>query len=150
MSITKDELLQGRNETFKDEYTDAIDDNIDNLLVAINKVRAAYGKPMRVTSGWRPASINGMIKGAAPKSNHIIGCAVDIYDGNGELMKWCLQNLQVIADAGLYLEDFRWTVNWTHFQTVKSKSGKRIFVPSSALPIAPTRWDGKYDSKFDY
>lgn len=148
--ITKDELLQGRNETFKDEYTDAIDDNIDNLLVAINKIRTAYGKPMRVTSGWRPASINGMIKGAAPKSNHIIGCAVDISDGNGELMKWCLQNLQVIADAGLYLEDFRWTPTWTHFQTVKPKSGKRIFVPSSALPLAPTRWDGKYDSKFDY
>jgi len=147
--ITKEELTEGRDISFKDEYTDQIDDNLDDLLVRINKIRNAYSKPMRVSSGWRPASINGMIKGAAPKSNHIIGCAVDIFDGSGELMKWCLANLDVIADAGLYLEDFRWTPNWIHFQSIRPKSGKRLFIPSSALALAPTKWDGQYPSKYD-
>jgi len=147
--ITKDELLQGRDEDYKDEYTDAISDNLDDLLIRINKVRAAYGKPMQVSSGWRPASINGMIKGAAPKSNHITGHAVDIRDGSGTLRDWCLNNLDTITKAGLYLEDFRYTNGWVHFQSVRPKSGKRIFVPSASLPPHPDAWNGKYDSKFD-
>lgn len=93
--------------------------------------------------------MNSMVKGASPKSNHIIGCAVDISDGSGDLMRWCLANLDVVADAGLYMEDFRWTPTWCHFQSSKPKSGKRIFVPSDALPLAPNRWDGKYDKKWD-
>jgi hypothetical protein len=147
--ITKDELLQGRDETFKDEYTDAISDNLDILLQKINVIRAAYAKPMRVTSGWRPASINGMIKGAAPKSNHMIGCAVDISDSTGALWQWCLDNLDLLKATGLYLEDRRWTPTWIHFQTVRPNSKKRIFRPSEALPTAPNLWDGKYNSKYD-
>ena len=147
--ISKDELLQGRDETFKDEYTQQISDNLDDLLEAMNKVRAAYGKPMKVTSGWRPASINGMVKGAAPKSNHMVGLACDIFDGNGDLMRWVLNNLKMMSDLGLYLEDFRWTPNWVHFQCVPPKSRKRIFVPSEALALAPTKWDGHYDTKWD-
>ena len=73
--ISKSELLAGRDVTFAAEYTDQISDNLDILLQKINVVRTAYGKPMKVTSGWRPASINGMIKGAAPRSNHTIGAA---------------------------------------------------------------------------
>jgi hypothetical protein len=147
--ISKDELLQGRDETFKDEYTEQISDNLDSLLVKMNKVREAYGKPMKISSGWRPASINGMIKGAAPRSNHMTGDACDVFDGNGAVMKWCLDNLKLLTDLGLYLEDFRYTPNWVHFQQIRPKSGKRIFIPSEALPPAPDKWDRKYDSKYD-
>jgi hypothetical protein len=147
--ITKEELLQGRDEMFKDEYTEQISDNLDELLVRINKIRAAYGKPMRCSSGWRPASINGMVKGASQNSNHIIGAAVDISDGSGDLMRWCLANLKIIADAGLYMEDFRYTPTWVHFSYIKPKSGKRIFIPSAALPPAPNRWNGAYDKAYD-
>lgn len=148
MSITKDELLQGREDTFKDEYTDGIDGNIDRLLVAINVVREAYGKPMKVTSGWRPPSMNHMVKGAAPKSNHMIGLAVDISDGSGDVMRFVLANLELMTKLGFYFENWNWTPTWCHFQLVKPTSGKRIFVPSQSLPLAQ-RWDGKYDSKWD-
>ncbi|MEZ0209241.1 MAG: D-Ala-D-Ala carboxypeptidase family metallohydrolase [Candidatus Paceibacterota bacterium] len=147
--ITKDELLAGRDETFKDEYTQQISDNLDVLLQKINVIRSAYGKPMKVTSGWRPASINGMIKGAAPKSNHITGHAVDIFDSSGALWNWCLQNLDLLKATGLYLEDRRWTPTWVHFQTIRPSSKKRIFIPSSALPLAPNAWEGKYNSTYD-
>ena len=147
--ISKSELLQGRDKSFSDEFTPAISDNLDILLQKINVIRAAYGKPMTVNSGWRPASINGMIPNAAPKSNHTTGMAVDIADKDGALMNWCLANLDLLTATGLYLEDFRYTPTWCHFQCVAPKSKKRIFVPSEALPPAPTRWNGRYDSKWD-
>ena len=147
--LTKAELLQGRDKTFADEYTEQISENLDVLLQKMNVVRSAYGKPMKVSSGWRPTSINGMIKGASPKSNHMIGCAVDISDPDGALMDWCLQNLDLLKALELHLEDFRYTPTWVHFQTVQPKSKKRIFIPSEALPPAPNRWSGKYNSKYD-
>src|SRR5574343_1742626 len=120
--ISKQELLQGRDKTFASEYTQEISDNLDTLLVKLNVIRAAYGKPMVVTSGFRPASINGMIKGAAPKSNHMIGCAADFNDTDGSLFFWCLNNLQLLKDHGFYLLDPRWTRSknggWLHMQSV--------------------------------
>ncbi len=147
--ITKDEYYAGRYETYKDDLTEQIDDNVDDLLARVNQVRTAYGKPMTVSSGWRPATINSMVKGAAPKSNHIIGCAIDIADYDGKLWAWCMDNLALITKAGLYLEDKRWTKTWVHFQSVQPASGKRIFAPNSSLPPNPTIWDAKYDSKYD-
>lgn len=148
--ISKSEILQGRDKLFPDEYTQAISDNLDVLLQKINVIRAAYGKPMRVTSGWRPASINGMIKNAALKSNHMIGCAVDVADPKGELRDWCLQNLDLMKATGLYLEDFRYTKGWVHFGSLPPKSKRRIFVPKDGLPPNPEWWPNhKYDSKYD-
>ena len=148
--ITKSELLQGRDKTFSSEYTDRISDNLDILVEKINVVRSAYGKPMRVNSGWRPASINGSIKGAAPNSNHTLGAAVDVSDPKGELRDWCLANLDVVAAAGLYLEDFRYTKGWVHFSFLPPGSKRRIFVPNKGLPPNP-EWCPvhKYDTKWD-
>lgn len=146
--ITKDELLMGRDETFKDQYTQQISDNIDHLLDVMNIVRAEYGRPMRVTSGWRPATVNKSTAGAAPNSAHMTGEAVDISDGSGALRLWVLDNLELLTDLGLFMEDFNWTPNWVHFGIRKPGSGKRIFVPQKGLPPVNV-WDGRYDSKYD-
>lgn len=147
--ITKDEILQGRDKTFPQDYTTQISDNIDFLLDLVNIVRTEYGKPMYVASGFRPASMNAMVKGAAPKSNHIIGLAVDFKDPKGELKEWVLNNLELMQDLGLFIEDFRWTKNWVHMQAVKPGSGKRIFIPAKGLPPHPEQFDGNYDSRFN-
>jgi len=147
--ITKAELLMGRDKTHADEYTQEISDNLDILLEKINKIRAAYGKPMTVNSGWRPAGINAATPGAAKMSKHCLGLAVDIADYSGELFAWCLDNLQLLQDLDLYLEDKRWTKTWTHLGIGAPKSGKRIFVPSADRASDPDAWDGKYDSKYD-
>lgn len=147
--ISKAELLDGRDKQYAKDYTQEISDNLDLLLVVINQVRAAYGKPMTVSSGWRPPSINAATPGAAKKSTHMVGNAVDIKDPDGSLMKWVLANLDLMQKLGIYLEDFRWTPDWVHFQRVPPASGKRIFVPSTAPAKAPKRWDGKYDAKYD-
>lgn len=119
--------------------------NLPILLERINKVRQAYGKPMIVTSGIRSEADQKRINPSAPKSNHLKALACDISDPNGDLFRWLLQNLDKMKEWGLYLEDFRYTPTWVHFQAIAPASGKRIFVPSSAPAPAPTRWDGKYD-----
>lgn len=153
MAITKDELLMGRDKSYPKEYTKEISDNLDRLLAAMNQVRAAYGSPMKVTSGWRPAAINGAIPNAAKRSNHMMGLAVDISDRDGKLRQWVLDNLALMQKLGIYVEDFRWTATWVHFQVIPTRSGKRIFLPyadTAKNPMtAPNSWDGKYDSKYD-
>lgn len=147
--LTKDELLKGRDKQYPMDYTQIISDNLDRLLVPMNKARDAYGHPMVVNSGWRPPAINAATPGAAAHSKHMVGLAVDIADPNGDVRRWVLANLDLMQELCLYFEDWKWTPGWTHFQLGGPASGKRIFVPSTAAPTAPTAWDGKYDEKYD-
>lgn len=147
--IAKSELLMGRDVTYASEYTQDISDNLDKLLIPMNQIRAAYGQPMIVNSGWRPPEVNASTPGAATHSKHMEGLACDISDKDGVLMAWVLANLSMMQQLGIYHEDFRWTPDWVHFQLGAPASGHRIFVPSAARPSAPDRWDGNYDHSFD-
>ena len=113
--------------------TPEIDANLSVLLDRINVVRAVYGIPMTVTSGLRSqAQQDALIaagKSNAPKSHHLTGEACDIADADGALWRWCMVNMQVLIDTGLWLEDKSATPTWVHFQIVPPKSGKRIFIP---------------------
>ena len=147
--ISKQELLQGRDIQYSSDYTQEISDNLDKLLIPLNQVRAAYGKPMTVNSGWRPPSINTSTPGAAKKSKHMSGLAADIADPNGEVWAWVMQNLCLLKSLGIHMEDKRWTPTWVHFQLGGPASGKRIFIPDTSRAKAPDAWDGKYDSSYD-
>jgi uncharacterized protein YcbK (DUF882 family) len=103
--------------------------NLDKLLTIMNKVRAAYNKPMVVTSGLRSEADQKRINPKAPKSNHIRGLACDVSDPHGELWAWCMLNMKLMEDLGIYFEDKNSTPTWVHFQIVPPKSGKRIFKP---------------------
>lgn len=148
VGITKEELLKGRDKQYPEEYTKEISDNLDVLLIALNKIREVYGKKMSVSSGWRPLAINNVTKGAASHSKHTLGLAADIVDADGSIMKWVLNNLQLMKDLDIYIENFNYTIGWVHFGLGAPSSGHRIFVPSMDKP-ASTRWDGKYSSEFD-
>lgn len=149
MSISKDELLKGRDQQYPNDYTQEISDNLNKFLIPINKIRDAWGKPMIVNSGWRPPAINAATPGAAAHSKHEIGLAADISDPDGSLWMWVLENLQLMKDLDIFMEDKRWTPGWTHFGLGQPASGHRIFVPSSNPPEAPDSWDGQYDHSFD-
>lgn len=109
------------------------------LLERINKVRAAYGKSMTPSSGYRSMEDHLRIykeKGITDfskipmKSKHLFGQAVDIADPKQELQKWCKANEKMLNDIGLWLEDFSATKNWVHFQMVPYgswKPGKSIY-----------------------
>lgn len=133
--ITMDELLS--NQVLLGELEPDIQKNLNELLIKINQIRTSWGKPMKVTSGFRTMKKHLEIyakKGTDPahipmKSNHLYGKAVDISDPNKELQKWCLANEPLLASVGLWMEDFSVTVNWCHFQINPPPSGKRWFMP---------------------
>lgn len=128
MVISKAELLMGRDKKYLLEYTTEVEINLDKLLIPLNKLRAAYGKAMTVTSGWRPASIN-VAAGGAKKSNHMLGLACDFKDSDGSLAAWCMKNLTLLEEYGLWMENSAATKGWVHLQCVAPKSGNRVFKP---------------------
>lgn len=75
--------------------------------------------------GWRlPQATTG-----APNSAHKVGQAVDIYDPDGDLDDWCLDNQDSLVMLGLYLEHPAATKGWCHLGTRAPRSGKRVFYP---------------------
>lgn len=125
--ITREEVLMGRDKDYPLDTEQEV--NLEHLLECLNKFRKAYGKPMVVSSGYRPAAVNAKVKGAAKKSNHIMCLACDFRDLDGSLDEWCLQNLDVLEECGLYLESPLHTPNWCHLQAKAPKSGNRVFIP---------------------
>jgi hypothetical protein len=148
--ISMDEILMGRA-----KFEDLDKETQANLLILherINKLRKAYGKPLKVNDGYRRQQDKP--KNGAAQSKHFIGAAIDLDDDDSAyLWKWVQANLQLMKDIGLWMEDPRWTHGsvgtWMHFQIIPPKSNKRIYIPSEKPASAPTLWDGKYDSKFD-
>lgn len=127
MAISKAEILMGRDVKYPLDQEQL--DNLNKLLVAVNKFRTYYGKPMTVSSGYRPAEINAKVKGAAKKSNHMKCLAVDFRDSDGAIDKFCMDNLHILEDCGLYLEHPEATPGWCHLQCVPPRSGNRVFKP---------------------
>jgi hypothetical protein len=147
--ISMEEITMGREKQFPKDFTKEVQANLKVLHEKINTIRAAYGKSMIVSSGWRNKTINDATPGAAKNSKHMIGLAIDIYDKDGELFKWVLENLELMKKLGVYIEDKRYTLGWTHFGIGAPSSLKRIFKPNSKPAPYPNIWNGKYDSKWD-
>lgn len=128
--ISEQEYLMGRDTEFP--LTAELKANMAKLLAALNKFRAIYGKPMYVTSGYRPDYYNTQAHGA-PNSNHIVCLACDFQDLDKSLGKWCVANLDTLEACGLYIEDPKTTrihtVGWVHMQCVPPASGHRVFIP---------------------
>lgn len=120
--ISKDEILMGR----EGEYPLSLDQqkNLDRLLVAVNIVRAAYGKPLHVTSGYRPGKYN-VAAGGAKASCHLTCEAVDFEDRSRDFTKWCISHLEILEKAGLWMESPLDTATWVHLQTRPVKN--RVF-----------------------
>jgi hypothetical protein len=49
-----------------------------SLIDILEKIRKHFGKPVKITSGYRTPKYNGMLKGAVKNSQHMYGNAADI------------------------------------------------------------------------
>lgn len=111
-----------------------IADNLNRLFVAMNLVRAAYAKPMIVTSGLRDLEDHkriykelGIPEDKIPMgSQHLHGNACDIADKDGALMIWCKANETFLKHVGIKGIELG-TNGWVHFQIVPVKSGNFWF-----------------------
>jgi len=114
--------------------------NLEELLVCVNKFRADYGKPMRVTSPYRSIQDHLRIYAAKGitdqskipmKSKHLFGLAVDFADPDGSLYAWAKAHEDKLAEYGIWAELD--TKGWLHCQCVPYGSfteGKsRFFKP---------------------
>lgn len=84
-----------------------------------------------VSSGWRPPSLNSVTPGASPRSRHMTGQAIDLYDPDGDLDNFAMsdEGQECLHELGLWLEHPSATKGWCHLQTVPPRSGKRVFYP---------------------
>lgn len=130
-----------RDEAYADQVTDAIRANAEVTVAKANELleRAAMRQVEKVNSGWRPPAVNENTTNAAKNSSHLTGEAIDIRDPDGTLDKWCLANLDVLVELGLWMEHPGWTDGWCHVQTrppgwPPNPSGPRCYIPSSKPP----------------
>lgn len=75
--------------------------------------------------GFRPQSC---VQGA-PKSSHKEGLAVDRYDPDGDIDRWCMKNQDKLKQCGIYIEHPDATKGWAHWSIKPPGSGKTVFYP---------------------
>lgn len=133
--ISRDDFFMGRDVKYRTELTYDIEANaamtIQRANLLLTKFYAAFPHIERrtVNSGWRPQAVNQATPGAALRSKHMTGEAVDLSDMDGLLDEWLLDNPEVLEDCQLWQEHPSATKNWCHVQIVPPKSGKRVFYP---------------------
>lgn len=135
--ITTAEFFMGRDRTYKSVLTDEIVNNALETVKRANLVLDAFytanPKAHRrgVNSGWRPPAVNAGVRGAALKSKHMTGEAVDLGDDDGALDAWLMtpEGQAVLAKVGLWMEHPSATPRWCHLQTKPPGSGRRVFYP---------------------
>ena len=133
--ITISDYFMGRDKAYPDLVTNELKAAASETVARANLLISAYNsmskdeEPRRVNSGWRPPSVNAATPGAAPRSKHMTGHAIDISDPEGDLDEWCLEHPDVLQTIGLWMEHPSATKGWCHVQVLPPKSGKRCFYP---------------------
>lgn len=136
-SITLDDYLMGRDKIHlsNDQYLagTSLVEKINHLLGLLAgdgvNLEISPRTGSLVSSGYRPQNINANTPGAAPKSKHISLQACDLYDPEGEIDDWCMENLEVLEQIGLWMEHPSATKGWCHIQVVPPRSRRRVFYP---------------------
>lgn len=138
--ISLETYLMGRDKQYPRDYTDEVKEKACITVEKANELLARAGRSdvHEVSSGWRPRAVNDATRNAASRSRHITAEAVDLRDRDRSLATWCVDNLDVLAEIGLWMEDPRWTPTWVHLQIVPPKSGRRVFIPSTKPPLDPS------------
>lgn len=128
-SLKLADYYMGRDRLYRAELTTDLRANARDTVRRVNRLLKRAGVAAKVSSGWRPAAINATIPGAAPGSKHISCLAIDLEDPHGVLDAWCMANLGVLEEIGLWLEHPHATPGWCHLQTQPPRSGSRVFSP---------------------
>ena len=138
--ITLHSYWMGRDVTHAHELTAEVNANAQITVAKVNELLARAGRNdiNTVNSGWRPQGVNDATSNAAKSSRHLTAEAVDLPDADRVLAEWCVDNLDILKDIGLWMEDPRWTPSWVHLQIVPPGSGKIVYIPSNKPALDPT------------
>jgi len=135
--IELQQYWMGRDRSYPKELTDDIRANAAETVKRSNSLIAVYQKatgdyrPRGVNSGWRPSQVNAKTSGAAKKSRHMTGQAIDIADASKSMKIWLMTpaGQQALVECELWMEHPDATPTWVHVQIVPPASGRRVFHP---------------------
>lgn len=131
--ITLDQFYMGRDKKYANELTPEIKTNAVELLsrvnAMLNELSALTGMDFShivVSSGWRPASINANTPGAAKKSLHMVGKAVDIEDARHALYPAILAHSDLLHKYSLWLESNVSAPTWCHLDMSDARVDRNV------------------------
>lgn len=113
------------------ELTPEILANAVLLLQAVNSLLAElHIHNAKVSSGFRPSTVNAAVPGAAKRSLHCTGNAIDIHDRDGSLDKLIESRDDLKKKYGLWQESPAATPQWLHMdQKNRGVRAKNTFLP---------------------
>lgn len=129
--VTIKQYFMGRDIAFPEDYNEEIRKNAERLIYKVNGLLTDLRvERVRVSSGWRPATVNRRI-GGAKRSLHLNGKAIDLADSNKELARRILDNRGLLKKWGLWLENTEHTDTWVHLDIgIRApRPGGNIFKP---------------------
>ena len=104
-----------------------VQQNIKELLGVLDDLREFYGKPIKITSGYRCAELNKLV-GGSPTSAHVIGYAADLQPVQGSFEEFKAEVLRWL-DTGVKFDqciiEKSKSTQWVHFGLYNRKGQQR-------------------------
>ena len=105
-----------------------IEQNIEELLGVLDGLREFYGKPIRITSGYRCAELNKLV-GGSPTSAHVIGYAADLQPVQGSFEEFKASVIDWLDKSGVKFDqciiERNKNTQWVHFGLYNRKGQQR-------------------------
>ena len=105
-----------------------VQQNIEELLEVLDDLREFYGKPIRITSGFRCAELNRLV-GGSPTSAHVIGYAADLQPIQGSFEEFKALVIDWLDKSGVKFDqciiERSKSTQWVHFGLYNRKGQQR-------------------------
>lgn len=105
-----------------------VEQNIEELLEVLDDLREHYGKPIKITSGYRCAALNKLV-GGSPTSAHVIGYAADLQPVQGSFEEFKASVLEWLDKSGVKFDqciiEKSKSAQWVHFGLFNRKGQQR-------------------------
>lgn len=104
-------------------------DNLEDLVnLCLDPIREAWGKPLKVNSGYRCKELNDRVKGSKT-SHHLTGCAADITTGTKTNNKKLFNMIAGMQKNGIVqftqlIDEYGY--QWIHVSYVKNNLKNQI------------------------
>lgn len=97
----------------------AILQNIKYLASVLDNIRADFGRPIFVNSGYRCARLNALV-GGVPTSDHLLGCAADITSRSRDYDK----ELYALIKRKYPFNQLIWEGSWIHYSIYRNNKNQ--------------------------
>ena len=105
-----------------------IQQNIEELLGVLDGLREFYGKPIKITSGFRCTELNKLV-GGSPTSAHVVGYAADLRPVGDTFENFKASVLEWLDKSGVKFDQCILEKNkntqWVHFGLYNRKGQQR-------------------------